>query len=131
MGSGIKRRFPRMTVRITVTYDSDGGTETGTATTLGAGGLFIETDQMLERGEHLKLRFRLLEDGRDHEIQGRVSWRTVEPVDYTGGIRGPHNSGFGVQFLDPVGTSLLARELELLGALREAELQSEQKHEDG
>ncbi len=104
------RNFPRMTVRIRVVYHAAAEEFRDYATTLGAGGLFIETDTPPRPGTSLKLSFELREGGRAYEMEGRVTWVT--------GARERANSkpGFGVQFVDPVGVSMLARELEEFGA---------------
>jgi Tfp pilus assembly protein PilZ len=69
-----KRRYRRRTVRIAVEYLSGTGLRCERATTLGAGGLFIETDSPETAGSLLKLRFQLSEAGAHHEIEGRVVW---------------------------------------------------------
>jgi uncharacterized protein (TIGR02266 family) len=103
-----KRRHRRRTVRITVEYLSDTGLHCERATTLGAGGLFIETESPVAAGSLLKLRFRLSEAGTHHEIEGRVVWS-----------RGVANSdagatGMGIKFLNRAAASALAVELENL-----------------
>lgn len=103
-----KRRFRRRTVRVLVEYLSDTGLRCETATTLGAGGLFIETDSPLASGALLKLRFRLSEKGIHHEIEGRVVW---SKGDADGTVGTP---GMGVEFLDRIATRALASELEAL-----------------
>lgn len=103
------RRHRRQTVRILVDYRSDQGVSCDYATTLGAGGLFIECEDPLPAGSILKLRFRLPHSEELHDLQGRVSWsrhartgdRSVSP-------------GMGVQFTDLAATSSLARELDNL-----------------
>jgi uncharacterized protein (TIGR02266 family) len=101
------RRFRRRTVRILVDYQAFDGIRCEYATTLGAGGLFVETEAPSPPDTALKLRFRLSDDLALHEIEGRVVWvRTVEPGAH---VRSP---GMGVQFTDSVGCSALARELE-------------------
>jgi uncharacterized protein (TIGR02266 family) len=77
-------------------------------TTLGAGGLFVETDEPLPVGASLKLRFRLPAGGDVHEIEGRVVWR--QPPDSGGStLRAP---GMGIEFTDAVNASRLARDLD-------------------
>ena len=101
------RRFRRRTVRILVDYMGPDGVRCDYATTLGAGGLFIETEEPLRADALVKLRFRLSDEADLHEIQGRVVWgRRLEE----GGR--PHAPGMGIQFTDSVGCSALARELE-------------------
>ncbi len=102
------RRFRRRTVRIEVEYVSEMGTRTETATTLGAGGLFIESESPPKPGSLLELRFRLPCGGTCHEIKGRVVW-THRPGD-----PGRHSPGMGIQFTDKAAIALLAHELEAL-----------------
>jgi uncharacterized protein (TIGR02266 family) len=103
------RRHRRQTVRILVDYHSDAGPRCDYATTLGAGGLFIECEEPLAVGAIIKLRFRLPQSEALHELQGRISW-----------TRGGHTGdralapGMGVQFTDPSTTTPLARELDHL-----------------
>lgn len=103
-----RRRYRRRTVRVLVEYVSDSGVAADPATTLGAGGVFIETESPLAAGELLKLRFSL--PGREtlHEIQGRVVWRR-RPCD-----PGQHAPGMGIEFTDRSAAGQLARELETL-----------------
>jgi len=100
-----KRRHRRRTVRVDVDYVSETGSHRDTATTLGAGGLFVQTDSPLPRGSSVELRFQL--PGRDwvHEIQGRVSW--CRPPSESG----PYASGMGIQFTDRIAAALLAQDL--------------------
>ncbi len=103
------RRHRRQTVRILVDYQSDHEVRCEYATTLGAGGLFIESEEPLPVGTILKLRFRLPHSEELHELEGRVSWnrdaktgdRSVAP-------------GMGVQFTSPSIAGALARELDHL-----------------
>jgi type IV pilus assembly protein PilZ len=103
------RRHRRQTVRILVDYLSDRGVGCDYATTLGAGGLFIECEEPLPMGSVVKLRFRLPHSDALHELEGRISWtrdgqtgdRSLAP-------------GMGVQFTDPASTGPLARELDHL-----------------
>ena len=103
------RRFRRRTVRIQVAYQSaEDGPVREYATTLGAGGLFIESEQPLAQKTRLKLAFVLPGHDRRHEIEGRVVWVTypAEPGE------APRTAGMGIQFTDRVGEAILARELE-------------------
>jgi len=101
------RRHRRQTVRILVDYRSDRGLRCDYATTLGAGGLFIECAEPLPIDSILKLRFRLPQSEDLHELEGRVSWTR-------GGHEGDRSlaPGMGVQFTDPSATGPLARELD-------------------
>jgi Tfp pilus assembly protein PilZ len=103
-----KRKFRRRTVRVLVEYLSDSGLRCETATTLGPGGLFIETDSPLAIGALLKLCFRLSEAGIHHEIEGRIVW---SKPDADGTVGTP---GMGVEFLDRAATRVLGHELEAL-----------------
>jgi uncharacterized protein (TIGR02266 family) len=100
-----RRRYQRRTVRVHVDYVSETDTRRDTATTLGPGGLFVQTDRPLPRGSSVELRFRL--PGRDwvHEIQGRVSW-CRPPAE-----SGSYASGMGIQFTDRIAAALLAQDL--------------------
>lgn len=91
-----------------VEYVSNAGLCVDPATTLGAGGLFIETESPLAEGSHLKMRFALPGGGANHEIEGRVVWRR-RPSDHGG-----HVHGMGIEFTDRSAAALLARELEQL-----------------
>jgi len=101
-----RRRFRRLTVRLLVDFVAAGGLRCEYATTLGAGGLFIECEQPLPPGTALKVRFRLPGGEPLHEIEGRVCWVQAPSADAT---RAP---GMGVAFTDAVAIATLARELE-------------------
>ncbi len=89
-------------------YLSDTGLHRERATTLGAGGLFIETDSPVVTGSLLKLRFQVLEVGAHHEIEGRVVWSTgVE-----NGVASV--TGMGIEFLNRTADNTLAGELDNL-----------------
>jgi uncharacterized protein (TIGR02266 family) len=104
-----ERRYRRRTVRVLVEYVSDAGLCVDPATTLGAGGLFIETDSPLFEHSVLKMRFRLPGGETTHEIEGHVVWRR-HPRD-----PGSYSPGMGIEFTDRAAASGLARELETLG----------------
>jgi Tfp pilus assembly protein PilZ len=103
-----KRRYRRRTVRITVEYLSDTGLHCERATTLGAGGLFIETESPVAAGSLLKLRFQLSETGARHEIEGRVIWSRGVGFSDVG------STGMGIEFLNRTAANALAFELENL-----------------
>jgi uncharacterized protein (TIGR02266 family) len=103
-----QRRYRRRTVRITVEYLSDTGLHRERATTLGAGGLFIETESPVAAGSVLKLRFQLSETGTHHEIEGRVIWSKGAGNCEEGA------TGMGIEFLDRSAAAALAVELEHL-----------------
>ena len=102
------RQFRRQTIRVLVDYRTSEGFHCDYATTLGAGGMFLQTAEAISRGDVLKLRFRLPGYDTLHELEGRVVWvritgRDGEPVAAPGA---------GVQFVDSTATAQLARELE-------------------
>ena len=108
--SAPRRRFRRRTVRVRVDYQSRDGAHCDVATTLGAGGLFIESRDPLPEGTRLTLRFRLPEGGVVHEFEGRVAWR-----HRADGTRAdPRPAGMGIAFSRAAATGQLARELEAL-----------------
>jgi len=98
------RRFRRQGLRILVDYHGEDGLRCDYATSISAGGLFVETECPLPLESHVKLRFRLPEGESLHEIEGRVCWRNDR-----GGDGAP---GFGVAFIGGKGTESLGRELE-------------------
>lgn len=103
-----RRRYRRRTLRVLVEYVCEAGLSSEPATTLGAGGLFIESEAPLARGATLKMRFQLPGSAVVHEIEGRVVWcrRPGDP--------GRHSPGMGIEFTDRAGAMRLARELEEL-----------------
>ena len=105
-----QRRYRRRTVRVLVDYLCSAGLCCDTATTLGAGGLFIETETPLPPGTRLKLAFQLPDGGVRHEIEGEVVW-SRRPADAVAG-----GAGMGIEFSDRVGRARLARELQRLDA---------------
>lgn len=103
-----RRRYKRRTVRVLVSYSAADGPRCDLATTLGAGGLFIETDEPAREGRVLKLDFRLPGSPVSHEIEGRVVWtRPARAGD-------PHAPGMGVEFTDSLARAKLASELRRL-----------------
>ena len=103
-----RRRFRRRTVRVIVEYVSNAGLCRDTATTLGAGGMFIETDQPLRAGSMVKLGFRLPAAETRHELEGQVVWSRLPTATPAG------SAGMGIEFTDRAATADLARELEKL-----------------
>ena len=100
------RHYRRRTVRVRVEYDGVGGPRQAVATTLGAGGMFVATDEPLPEHTLLELRFRLEAGGALHEIEGRVVWVNRPGDDHA------HTRGMGIEFGNPATRSLLAQELE-------------------
>jgi uncharacterized protein (TIGR02266 family) len=101
------RRFRRQGLRILVDYSCDGGIHCDYATSISAGGLFIETESNLAFDSSVKLRFRLPSGHELHEIQGRVCWSN-DPAEGTA----QQAPGFGITFTSNDATNTLARELE-------------------
>ncbi len=106
------RRFRRTTLRIEVEYESEGETRRDLATTLGAGGLFIATEDPLDEGSVLRTRFRLPQRETLHEIAGRVVWC------HRKGDQPTQTSGMGISFADPASGAVLAAEIEAMLAER-------------
>jgi len=106
------RRFRRRLVRVLVDFHAGGEPRCEYATTLGAGGLFIETEAPLPRGTLLRLRFRLPGGATLHAIEGRVTWEHRLAAARAGDDA--HASGMGIAFTDAAAAAQLARELEAL-----------------
>jgi Tfp pilus assembly protein PilZ len=98
-----------MTVRILVDYQARGEIHCDYATTLGAGGMFLETDLVMSRGEIVKVRFRIPGGDVLHEFEAGVTWHHAVKPKPGGDLQTP---GVGLQFSDPTRTATLARELE-------------------
>lgn len=103
------RKYRRTTVRILVDYQAQGEIHCDYATTLGAGGMFLQTDLMMKRGEIVKLRFRIPEGEILHELEARVTWYHEARNLPNGEVRTP---GVGLQFTDSSACADLARELD-------------------
>ena len=96
-------------MRVLVDYCAADGIHCEYATTLGAGGLFVETETPPPPDSQLEIRFRLADGLSLHQIAGRVVW--IRGQERNGRERCP---GMGVQFIDSKGCSALARDLERL-----------------
>jgi Tfp pilus assembly protein PilZ len=105
------RRYRRREFRLLVDYSSDAGLRCDYATSISAGGLFIETETPLHVGALIKMRFRLPLRDTLHEVEGRVCWHSEDRADAGAGslIQAP---GIGIAFTDSERVSTLARELE-------------------
>lgn len=101
------RRFRRQGLRVLVDYSCDGGVHCDYATSISAGGLFIETESMLPLESTVKLRFRLPNGGTLHEIEGRVCWANDTSIE--GAQQAP---GFGIAFASGESSAALGREME-------------------
>jgi uncharacterized protein (TIGR02266 family) len=103
------RRFRRRTLRVRVEYQLDGALRSEWATTLGAGGMFVETAAPPPVGTRFAVRFRLPSGGVDHALEARVAWIMGESA----GAGNPAPSpGMGVAFVDGAATAALAHELD-------------------
>lgn len=103
------RKHRRMTVRILVDYQARGEIHCDYATTLGAGGMFLETDLVMSRGEIVKVRFRIPGGEVLHEFEAGVTWQHAAKPKPGGDLQTP---GVGLQFSDSSLTATLERELE-------------------
>jgi len=103
-----ERRFRRRTVRVLVDFRGGAGIRCEYATILGAGGLFVETEEPIEIGSPIRVRFRLPESGQVHEIGGRVAWHQ-RAISGEPAARAP---GMGIEFVDAAATAALARDLD-------------------
>ena len=103
------RKHRRATVRTLVDYQAQGGIHCDYATTLGAGGMFLQTDLVMSRGDMVKVRFRIPGGALLHEFETRVTWYHTAEQESDGSVRTP---GVGLQFTDPSAATALARELE-------------------
>jgi len=105
---GRQRRFRRRAVRVLVDFRVDTGIHCEYATTLGAGGLFIETEEPVEIGTPIRVRFRLPESDHVHEVKGRVAWHQRAAA----GAPATRAPGMGIEFVDAAATAALARDLD-------------------
>lgn len=103
------RKFRRMTVRILVDYQALGKIHCDYATTLGAGGMFLQTELDLQTGDMVKVRFRVPGAELLHEFESKVTWAQTQPSQPNSPT---HVPGVGLQFKDPSAIAALARELE-------------------
>jgi uncharacterized protein (TIGR02266 family) len=103
------RKYRRMTVRMLVDYQAMGAIHCDYATTLGAGGMFLQTELPLRRGDLVKVRFRVPGGEIIHDLQARVTWHHGTGGESGEALRTP---GVGLQFVDQKATVELARELE-------------------
>ncbi len=109
-GAADKRRYRRLTVRLEVSWivEGDGRIGTATATTLGAGGLFVPSEEPLPARTQLRMRFRLPGGAEVHELPARVVWANDAA---TPGIPAS-GRGMGIAFQDKNAQTRLARQLE-------------------
>jgi Tfp pilus assembly protein PilZ len=108
----LRRRYPRLTLRVQVAIDSPGRTRfEGTATTLAAGGLFVPTAEPLPAHAPLLVRFHLPGDDAELCFHAHVAWTRAEASG---------SAGMGIAFDDADARSELAARLERWADLREA-----------
>ncbi len=102
------RRHRRRTLRVMVDYVAEGRPCCEYATTLGAGGMFIRSDNPLPKGSMLKIRFRLPteEESPLLEMDARVAWSQTPVEDDS--TRDP---GMGIEFTDKLAVAELGRML--------------------
>ena len=106
-----RRRYPRLTLRVEVVLETAAGRSVATATTLGAGGLFVAAPAPLDLHAPLVVRFHLPGDDTELCLRAHVAWnRSAESG----------SAGIGVAFDDADARSDLAARLERWADLREA-----------
>jgi uncharacterized protein (TIGR02266 family) len=96
---------------VLVDFQADGAPRCEYATTLGAGGLFIETETPLAPGAPLRVRFRLPGGTQLHAIDALVTWRNRLEECAADDAR---PLGMGVTFTNAAAAAELALELEQL-----------------
>jgi uncharacterized protein (TIGR02266 family) len=99
-----------MTVRLRAVYEHAGETCEATATTLGAGGLFIACESPPPTGSTLCVRFQVPGGTRELALAARVVWR------HRPGDPGAQTHGMGVAFTSPADCAALATQLEALAS---------------
>ena len=107
----LRRRYPRLTLRVEVVLDTPAGRVAATATTLGAGGLFVATPALVAVHEPLVVRFHLPGDDTELCLRAHVAWS--RPA-------GSGSAGIGIAFDDADARADLAARLERWAELREA-----------
>lgn len=95
-----------MTVRLRAVYEHAGAVRNAVATTLGAGGLFVASEDPPPSGTTLRICFRVPGGTRDHALDARVVW-THRPGD-----PGAQSHGMGLAFTNAADCVALAAELE-------------------
>jgi hypothetical protein len=107
----LRRRYPRLTLRVQVAIEAPGfGRSEGTATTLGAGGLFIPTAEPLPLHAPLEVRFHLPGDDAELCFHAHVAWTRTAASG---------SAGMGIAFDDADARTGLAARLERWADLRE------------
>lgn len=93
-----RRARPRALIRVLVDYESSGTYLYDYSNDLSEGGLFIETEQPLQKGSKLNLRFTLPNLDKVFEITGKVAWVNQVPKHDSKPVKG--RPGMGVQFVN-------------------------------
>lgn len=109
----MKRRFPRLTLRVEIEIESLEGCENAIATTLGAGGLFIATERPLPAHTPVVVRFRLPGEQERLGFEAHVAWCSAPGPDVA-------SPGMGLEFDDAEARSLHAARLERWAARNDA-----------
>lgn len=105
-----RRRYRRLTVALEVEYLVGSTLTKSQATTLGAGGLFIQTNNPLPARTKLNVQFRLPGGAAQHILPGRVVWNHAPGDDPP-----QQTCGMGIAFDRPAGDPTLVAELDELG----------------
>jgi Tfp pilus assembly protein PilZ len=106
----LRRRYPRLTLRVNVAIETADTRIEATATTLGAGGLFVATATPLAVHEPAVVRFHLPGDDTELCFHAHVAW--TRPT-------GASSAGMGIAFDDAEARTDLAARLERWAELRE------------
>jgi Tfp pilus assembly protein PilZ len=106
----LRRRYPRLTLRVDVVIELVSERITATATTLGAGGLFVATAAPLPTHTPLAVRFHLPGDDTELCLDGHVAWS--RPTSAA-------SAGLGIAFDDADARADLAARLDRWAELRE------------
>ncbi len=104
-----RRRYPRLTLRVEVAIEAPGARIGGTATTLGAGGLFVATVAPLPLHTPLVVRFHLPDDDTELCFHAHVAWSRANASG---------SAGMGLAFDDADARADLAARLERWAHLR-------------
>jgi uncharacterized protein (TIGR02266 family) len=105
------RRYPRLTLRVDVVIETPGARIAQTATTLGAGGLFVATPAPLALHTLVTVRFHLPGDHTELCLDAHVAWSRPASAG---------TPGVGLSFDDPDARADLAARLERWAELRDA-----------
>lgn len=107
----LRRRYPRLTLRVDVLIATPAACIAQTATTLGAGGLFVSTLTPLEVHTLVVVRFHLPGDDTELCFDSHVAWSRPPSAGAP---------GMGLSFDDPDARADFAARLERWADLRDA-----------